>query len=322
MLTGQPEKINLPCTGKISEYPVFMQAIVSALFKLSLNYAICICLFTAGPVQALNITREWSLGGASEETFEMFDTCLIAVVFPGVVPPTYLLGYDSFSVTVSDSMYPLSQNAKSVLHFAFDAGFLYFDHVLTVTIPFSSPLIADSLRHPKQYRLYKDPFPYTGFHQWYEDDSIKIDTLQSAIKFVYHHPKYVPLQKVRILPKTKIASSGYPFSFGIFLQSSSGIVCKSFCIKVIQNDYNCRITKRNVVITSDTYHNNKKTDSYRMLLFDTLGRRIEQWKFSEIPAVLSLSELSSQGMYIGVLYKKSKRIKAWSNILSESGTTP
>ena len=203
----------LPFTG--AEMPIF--------FKLTVLSGLCICLCSAYPARAFTIVQNWSISGEREEIFEMNDTCSLSVSFPDLIPPTYLFGYDRFSVTISDSMSPFSMDAQPVLHFSFDAGFLYFDHVLTVTIPFSSPLISDSLRQPGQYRLYRDPFPYTGFHQWYADDSITIDTIRSLIRFVYYHPKYIPLQKSRVHTAVKIASTGYPFSFGIFFHPSIGI---------------------------------------------------------------------------------------------------
>ncbi len=147
----------------------------------------CIVTCCLRHAQAFTVTRTWSLTGEREETFDINDTVTFTISFPGLVPPIYLFGYERFSVTIGDSMSAVSPDAKPALYFSFDAGFLYFDHFLTVTIPFSSPPIAAFARQTGDFRLYRDPFPQPGLHQWYANDSIFVDTVQAIIRFVYHH---------------------------------------------------------------------------------------------------------------------------------------
>ncbi|MBN1575456.1 MAG: hypothetical protein JW913_02830 [Chitinispirillaceae bacterium] len=297
-------------------------AAMAVRLKLTFLSVVCICLYSMSPAQASTIARNWSLNGEREETFEMNDSGSFTVSFPDLVPPTHLFGYDRFGVTISDSMDSFSMDALPVLHFSFDAGFLYFNHVLTVTIPFSSPLIADSLGQPGRYRLYRDPFPYTGFHQWYADDSITIDTIQSLIRFVYHHPKYIPLQKARVHAAVKIASTGYPFLFGIFSHPSNGIGYGLRNSRTTDAGFNCRITEKKIIVTGKNSDDNRKNISYRMSLFDGRGRRIGQWRLPALPALLSLSNNASPGMYLAVLYQGHRRIAVCPGITPESGMVP
>jgi hypothetical protein len=314
-------KINTISNYRVLDRLMFTGTSVPVLLKL-IALSGCIFLYSVYPVTASAIVRDWSLTGEREETFEMVDTCSFTVSFPDLVPPTYLFGYDRFNATISDSMSPFSMDARPVLHFSFDAGFLYFDHILTVTIPLSSPLISDSLKQPGEYRLYRDPYPFTGFHQWYADDSLYIDSIRSSIRFVYHHPKYIPLQKSRMCSKVKIASTGYPFSFGIFFHPSIGIGYRRRNPQTTDAGFKCRIAERKLIVIGKNSDGNRNDLPYRVVLFDACGRRIGQWMPPAFPALLSLSNHASLGMYLAVLYQGCDRIAVCPVIALESGMLP
>lgn len=275
---------------------------------------LCICLSIAYSVQSLTITRTWSLSGERTEKFELVDTCSLTVSFPDLVPPTYLYGYDRFGVTISDSINNAGMEAIPVLNFSFDAGFLYFDHILTVTIPFSSTLIFDSLRQPGQYRLYRDPFPYTGFHQWYEDDSITIDSSKSLLSFVYHHPKYIPLRKSNGYASVKIASTGYPFDFGIFFHPSIGTY-RLWNSPSSGTGFNCRLTDNGLMIYGNSGNGNRTNLPYRVVVFNSQGRKIGQWNLSDIPALLPLAHHASPGMYLATLYQERRLVDVFTGVI-------
>lgn len=282
-----------------------------------------LCLFTYNvhPKQYSTIVRNWSLSGESTERFEMADTCMFTVTFTDLIPPTYLFGYDRFSVTISDSINPAGLSAIPLLHFSFDAGFLYFNHILTVTIPLSSPLIPDSLRQPGAYRLYRDPFPYTGFHQWYADDSLTIDTNQSVIRFVYHHPKYIPLQKSKNYASIKIASTGYPFDFGIFCHPSI-VVDRLRNSPSSDAAFFCFPNKKGIMVYRNDSKARYSNAPCQVVLFNSQGRKIGQWGLSVFPALLPLSHHASPGMYHVVFYQENRLVATFSGIFQGNGVIP
>lgn len=313
------------CTDNNRKRHIFLSEAFSPVHPiriLTLLYFLYAFLCSVYAAQPFTIVRNWSLTGENKEVFEMADTCSFTVTFPDLVPPTYLFGYDRFSVTISDSINPAGMSASPVLQFSFDAGFLYFNHTLTVSIPFSSPLISDSLRNPGQYRLYRDPFPYTGFHQWYEDDSIIIDSNRSVMHFVYHHPKYLPLQKSRSFAKVKIASTGYPFDFAIFFHPSAGTVYLFDKPPIAEAGIYCHATEKGIMICSKNINDNLINFPYRIVAFDISGRKIGQMNLTSFPALLPLSHYTSSGMYLALLYQERRLIAKFSGILKGNGVAP
>lgn len=293
-------------------------------YSVSALIAVCVLyLFTYSVCakQSSLIVRNWSLSGERTESFEMTDSCIFTVTFTDLIPPTYLLGYDRFDVTISDSLNPAGLTAVPVLHISFDAGFLYFNHILTVTIPFSSPLIPDSLQQSGVYKLYRDPFPYTGFHQWYADDSLTIDSSRSLIRFVYHHPKYVPLQKSKNYAKIKIASTGYPFDFGLFWHPSIEVY-RQRNTSTQDMGFICYPNKKGIMVYRSDSKDKYQNMPYRVVLFNGQGRKIGQWDLSVFPALLPISYHASTGMYLAVFYRENCLAATFSGIFQGNEIAP
>jgi len=294
--------------------------------KHSVSALIVICIihlfiYSVYAKKSSTIVHNWSLSGENIERFEMVDTCMFTVTFTDLIPPTYLFGYDRFTVTISDSINPAGLTAIPVLHFSFDAGFLYFNHILTVTIPFSSPLIPDSLRQPGVYRLYRDPFPYTGFHQWYADDSLTIDSTRSLLRFVYRHPKYIPLQKSKNYASVKIASTGYPFDFGIFCHPSIDVYrLRNKSTSGV--GFICCPNNNGIMVYRNDSKDKSKNIPSRVVLFNGQGRKIGQWGLSVFPALLPLSYHTSPGMYLAAFYQENRLVATFSGIFQGNGVAP
>jgi hypothetical protein len=182
---------------------------------------------------------QWKLTGARDEQFEAVDTVAISIHFPELIPPDYLIGYDRFNVTINDT-FPLAVlGATPLVTIHFDAGFLYFDHIIRVSLYYTNLVWKkDGMAQLDRFLLYKDPHPITGIHQWFADDSIVADTAAKTVSFVYYHPKYHPLRNGNSSDYSAIggnkrstimiASTGYPFIFGLFYSSrDNGISRKS-----------------------------------------------------------------------------------------------
>jgi len=292
------------------KYPVSALPAVLILFLF---------IFSAYPEQFSTIVRDWSLSGERTEIFEMTDTCMFTVNFIGEIAPT-VHGYERFSVTVSDSIDPAGLTAIPVLRFSFDAGFLDFKHIITVTIPFSSPLIPDSLRHPGSYRLYRDPFPYTWIHQWYAYDSLTIDSTQSLIRFVYHHPDYIQLQKSKNHASVKICSEGYPFDFGLFCHPSL-VVDRLRNSSSPDAGFICYPNKNGIIVYRNGSKDKSQNTPCRVVFFNGQGRKIGQWSLSVFPALLPLSYHASHGIYLAAFYQENRLVSTFSGIFQGNNVT-
>jgi hypothetical protein len=169
------------------------------------------------------LDRAWEFKSSADVTFVIKDTLAVYIHFPGAVPDDRLIGYCHFSITISDSNPGANVKGKSFAYLIkFDSGFNAFDHILTLNINYSSGLFAKKTGNPRDYKVYMDPYPVSKIHQWFQtaDSNITVNPDSRIMSVVYYHKK---LQNVagEQLRKKLIASNGYPFDYGIFLNDSS-----------------------------------------------------------------------------------------------------
>jgi hypothetical protein len=172
------------------------------------------------------VDREWNFASAADVRFVMQDTLAISVHFPDKIPDDRLIGYTRFRIVVSDSNAGMSIAGGAFLYrIQFDAGFLYFDHALIFEMNYRSGLLRDTIANPARFALYLDPFPASHLHDWFPVQTFSVDTAAGVVRFTYNHPRYsaAPAKKAG-LARAMIASSGYPFEYGLFLMDSTSAI--------------------------------------------------------------------------------------------------
>lgn len=164
------------------------------------------------------LQKKWDFetdkGTIHDYEFVIKDTLSVAIHFQGEIPPDFLPGHCNFSISISDTAVMSKDGYITTFQIDFDAGFLYYDHTLILKINYKSGIIPSSMTKPENFTVFRDPFPVTKMHQWFnlgqKNDSMILDTVNSLIGFFYNHPKYIAS------PQTRIASTGYPFIYGLF----------------------------------------------------------------------------------------------------------
>jgi hypothetical protein len=186
-----------------------------------------VCAFYSVTAAAPILERQWLFASAADVSFVIPDTLSISVQFPNAIPDDRLIGYTRFRVTISDSNAgELRPGSVFLYRLQFDAGFLYFDHMLTFEMKYASGLLPCTA-DPRRYVLMLDPFPTSRLHQWFGVNSFTVDPVNRVLRFTYRHAKYASGAGTPAPPrlaKACIASSGYPYEYALFLNDSAAAV--------------------------------------------------------------------------------------------------
>ncbi len=204
------------------------------------------------------IKRDWEFESSKKVSFSISDTCEITVEFTGVIPPDFLVGYTRLGLQIDDSLRELPDSVSPLYRISFDAGFLNFSHVLTCTFKYDSGLF-DLNVDISSLKCMQDPYPVAKLHFWRDCDSFFIDKINQTFGFSYR-----VIGKNENLEKTKnikIASTDYPFDFGIVKKSESFIKITN------RNPVNGKsdIHKFMVGIRSNGYHTENNAAFYSLL---------------------------------------------------------
>jgi hypothetical protein len=153
--------------------------------------------------------------------------------------------------------------------------------------------------NPGLFSIYRDPYPVTALHQWYTLDSFFVDTLQKTLRFKYFHPRYVVLDssltKAKIF-KANIASTGYPFEYGIFYGTRAHITDYSPSISQTVRLFPNPATQRIFLVSGpDAGRSLNALSSAGIYSLD--GRCVRQWSGAELIKGMDISNIS-QGRYI------------------------
>jgi hypothetical protein len=155
--------------------------------------------------------KEWTFESDKTISFVVKDTCEIRVEFLGKIPPDFLVGYTRLGVQLDDSLIATPDSVLPLIRICLDAGFLGFSHVLTVTVTCQSEMF-DNAGPLSSLRCMKDPYPMAQVHFWKNCDSTFFDGDKI---FGFSHRHIAADEGVTKRGKVAIATTGYPFHFGI-----------------------------------------------------------------------------------------------------------
>ena len=159
------------------------------------------------------LDREWSFNSASTVSFTIVDSLNAHIHFPGEIPDDRLIGYCRFHITISDSNPGSRISGKSFMYYIqFDCGFNNFDHKLTLELDYTKGLFSNNRTDQYDYSAYIDPYPVSKIHQWIavSPSNYTVDTTVKLLRIVYDH-------KI----SKRIATTGYPFDYGLFSTDST-----------------------------------------------------------------------------------------------------
>ncbi len=184
------------------------------------------------------LEREWffeTIEDVSRDfTFSIEDTLSIAIHFSEKIPDHIInKRYCRIKVAIPDTAVLAKTGYTAAFRIDFDAGFLYFNHTLTFKLNYNSGILPSVMSDPSQFMMFRDPFPVTKIHQWFninsKIDSFFIDSANAMVGFNYNHPKYNPDTSTAIRSRTvnptksRIVSTGYPFLYGLFYEGDVAI---------------------------------------------------------------------------------------------------